>query len=457
VNTPVLLAGSAWRVDQMPEGARPELAAEGPLFRFVARAKGQYVLTDADDRKLALRAGRYDATPLECGRGDCHAELVAEAQKSPMTDVLRRALAAPTHEYPRCALGCHATGEAGFDDGGLFNVAQELGPATLELSFAADSRHGPSAPGTRWDTLPAPLARLSGVGCLACHGPSTLPPPHARQAVLSAAVCAVCHDAPPRYGHVAAWRTSRMAQADVDPRTRQERCARCHTTAGFVSALGDDRLPANGAELAGTSGIACAACHAVHDAEHRGPERPLLRHVQPPSVLRGAKLSPADALCAGCHAPEGDGAVSASSSVLVAGQGGLDPETGAPLAGPAPHAAIDRGCLGCHDGGPDVERGRNHAFRARADGCATCHPRDALRVDQIAARARSLLGRLESRGLVSAQPAHAGTPKFDLSTPLGRAAYDALLVAEDPAAGVHNAPYAERLLAAAESVLGGQR
>jgi hypothetical protein len=52
------------------------------------------------------------------------------------------------------------------------------------------------------------------------------------------------------------------------------------------------------------------------------------------------------------------------------------------------------------------------------------------------------------------RPPHArvGT-SLDRETPVGRAAYNVLLVIEDPAAAIHNPAYAAALLDAAEAVL----
>jgi hypothetical protein len=53
-------------------------------------------------------------------------------------------------------------------------------------------------------------------------------------------------------------------------------------------------------------------------------------------------------------------------------------------------------------------------------------------------------------------PAHAvegNGARVDRRTPLGRATWDLLLVLEDPAAGAHNARYAQALLDAAASVI----
>ena len=360
--------------------------------------------------------------------------------------------------------------------------------------------------------MPRPLRRLGGVGCLACHGPGALPEASARWRILRADVCATCHDAPPRYGHVAAWRETAMARADCDARAaREPACARCHTTWGFLASAGaraaevgavDRRPPAD----VGTLGIACAACHSVHDpstaegaphpdplpaaagrgsqdldhgssppspfsspsprsrGEGRGEGRGLLRTAPIPPVLAGATI-PASAargrICLGCHAPDpGDGGPpAASAAALWLGRGGLDPATGGPLDGPAPHAAIAGGCVGCH--GADAggfERGAAHSFVATRAGCGRCHAR-GLPADDLAARGRALWAALPARVRATADgsdPPHARAARLDRGTPIGRAAWNVSLVLEDRAAATHNAPYARLLLAAAEKVLNGR-
>jgi hypothetical protein len=79
--------------------------------------------------------------------------------------------------------------------------------------------------------------------------------------------------------------------------------------------------------------------------------------------------------------------------------------------------------------------------------CNPCH-QDKTLDPELAERAKRLLD-------VAAVPRHdaASTATEDASTARGRAIYDARLVAEDPAAGWHNATYARALLDAAEAVL----
>jgi hypothetical protein len=470
-NTPlgarVYVGGAGWHVEARPPGATAPLDTTGGAASLAPDVAGDWRLVDGAGRALTLRAGRYDETPLDCGRAECHPSVATTSATSPMTTVLARGLApaADGHGaafgvgYPACALACHATGEPGLADGGFTDVMGALGVDVAAL--------GPR----RWESLPRPLRRLGGVGCLACHGPGALPEASARWGILRADVCATCHDAPARYGHVAAWRTTRMARADRDARAATDHaCARCHTTWGFLAratpeaAAIDRRPPADIAAAVGPVGVACAACHAVHahGARTRAGGLALLRAVQRPALLADAAVpAPVEKteICLGCHTPDpGEGAPSASAASLWLGRGGLDPTTGAALSGPAPHASLAGGCVGCHRAGPAVERGAGHAFVDGSTSCARCHARP-IATDELAPRARSLwaalLGRVGQGAPAAEGPPHARAPRLDRGTPLGRAAWDVALVLEDPSAAAHNAPYARQLLAAAERALNG--
>lgn len=435
------LGGEGWHVLASPEGAKAAVETTSGAASLRPDVDGSWTLGDAQGKTLRLVAGKYDRTPLDCTRSDCHANIAVTARASPMATILARGLDAPFGgDYPACAGGCHSVGEPGEDDGGFFAVARELGHSPADLAR------------TGWHSLPAPLRRLGGVGCLACHGPGAIPEASARHLVLRADVCATCHDAPPRYGHVAAWRSNRMARADADPRvTASDACARCHTTWGFLGR--PDRRPPPGTEPAG---IACAACHSVHPPSASAApaagrcEEALARKPDVPALLADAFGATAEKsrVCLSCHAPTaGEGSPSATASAIWLGRGGLDPRTGAAITGAAPDGALPGGCLGCHGGGPEgLERGSGHGFRAT---------RSKVADRTIATRARALFDRIVAARIAKpdAGPPHASAPRFDLGTPEGRAAWDVALVLEDPAADVHNAGYARALLDAAEGVV----
>lgn len=447
--TRLYLSSTGFHVVSRPPQAAANVEHAATLSSLRPDVSGTWVLADAAGRSLRVVSRRYDETPLDCTRSDCHRVIDAASRGNPMTTILQRGMDGRFgDQYPSCAGGCHAVGEPGLDDGGFFAVAGLLGYGAAELHRID------------WHDLPPTLRRLGGVGCLACHGPGAIPEESARYGILRTDVCATCHDAPPEYGHVAAWRSTRMSRADADSRVSEDAaCARCHTTWGFLGA--PERRPPRDI---GPVGIACAACHAVHPhAPESAPgaghcEESLSRKPELPTILAGAVSSKAERsrVCMACHtASPNDGTPSGTAANVWIGRGGLDPMSGAALDGPASFADAEGGCIGCHHTGRDVARGASHAFRAeRRD------PADP----KIAERARSIWTRLlpsSTARSTSHDPPHATKTNMALSTPHGRALWDVALVLEDKAADAHNAAYATRLLDAAESVLtkhiGGQQ
>lgn len=447
---PLLLSGQGWTLLEKPEGSAAALRSIGSLSELLPDETGRYRLSDSAGHTLSIRSGRYDEMPLDCGRSSCHAEIAESARHSPMTQVLASDLGGcHALENPSCASACHATGEPGTADGGFTHVAAALALPTLPAEY---------------EDLPRALRRLGGVGCMACHGPTKIPEPSQRFALMRNDVCAVCHDAPPRYGHVQALAASRMGHADSSPAARNRpTCARCHTAWGAVGRP----APADNSE---TFGISCATCHDVHphgatagqtsapDAQSHGG---LLRDSALPTTLTNppASFQGVSRVCIGCHAPSSNTLrPEASAAALVAGRGGLEPSTGAPLLLDGPHATAPKGCLSCHDSGPDgLLLGQSHGFRASEQSCKRCHDAPKPRDPSLAARARELLARLDpahTQGDVS-KPWHA-TYELLLPTPQQtRALRNVLLVLEDPAADVHHPAYARALLDAAERLTPG--
>jgi hypothetical protein len=453
VDEGILFAGGGWSIARAPKGAAAGLESVSNLARLIPDVPGEWLVRDGAGHSLSIQAGRYDETPLDCGRSECHAPIAAAAVDSPMTEALR-SLPSATRA---CAQPCHATGGSGAHDGGFADVARELGTVLAE---------------TPWEELPCDLRRSGGVTCLGCHGPGAIPEPSARWAVLRADVCATCHDAPPTYGHVAAWRSSRMARADADPTARSlEECARCHTTSGFLAGIAGKTDTRRAPPETGPIGIACAACHAPHDARARSSRGPLLRSVPLPAWAAGdpgAKdattsfvAAGTSTICFSCHSParpDPTRAPAASAALIWAGRGGIDPPTGRPIARLAVHADEGSACLSCHDGGPGgLETGTGHGFKASPSACTRCHAEGtfdgASLDDQLRVEAKALMGVLAHRGAfggvgVAPETHHRSAMQLP-ETALGRAAYDVLLVLEDPAAASHNEPYARALLDAA--------
>jgi len=313
-----------------------------------------------------------------------------------MTHVLRNGFegALGADYSPSCAIGCHAVGEPGLDDGGFWAVARKI-------DFAWPAPHAGA-----WEETPRALRRLGGVGCTSCHGPAAIPEPTARFAILRSDVCATCHDAPPRYGHVAAWQASKMAASDRDVTAASDPiCQRCHTTAGFLRTLG--KTAREDAPRGTAVGIACAACHAPHSSHGSA----LLREVALDSAFAG--LDTKSRICVPCH--EG------GAATVWAGGDGLR----------SPHANL--GCTTCHMGetavaGVEPTRGASHAFSVDWAACRSCHGANVPRG-------------FERRADPSAHAARMRLPRSEAPREAGRRA-----VEEDRAAFIHNSRFAAAMV-----------
>jgi len=368
---PVLLGGSAWSLLEQHPIRKRRCGAWASCSSYCPMCRASTRLSDARGAELTLHSGRYDQLPLDCGRAACHAELAESAKNSPMTQVLASDLGGcHALREPACASACHATGEPGTADGGFSHVASELGLPALPPEH---------------DDLPRALRRLGGVGCMACHGPTKIPEPQARSTMLRNDVCAVCHDAPPRYGHVEALEASRMGHADAAPAVRSDAaCARCHTAWG---ALGRAAPPAE----APPAGITCPTCHDAHPHGKTGIAAVAASAATPSAapthggLLRALAL-PANATGAAAIILRREPRVHRPVTRRPATRCGPKPapprswpgkaassrKTGAAITLAGPHSADARGCLSCHDSGPDeLVLGKSHGFRATRPGlCA---------------------------------------------------------------------------------------
>jgi Cytochrome c554 and c-prime len=418
----VYLGGSGWHVVTAARNGHAEVVGSGGLETFRPDARGRWLLENDEHAELALVAGLHSETPLDCGRSECHAKETEAVKSSLMTSVLFRGMLGAFPDYdPSCAIGCHTAGEPGLADGGFDALRRELG---LSSHFST----GPGA----WDALPRALRRVGGVTCTACHGPGAIPEPRARWAVLRADVCAVCHDAPPRYGQFLAWKHTRMAVADRDPDARRKpECRSCHTTAGFLERQGVRKADPLAPDVA--LGISCAACHAPH-----GPHlaKRLLRDVTLTSGISLPASAGTSRICVACHAAEADAPIASTAATLVFGSSaGATP----------PHAEI--GCTGCH--GANRVHGEGHDFSVPKSTCKPCHEKGIPETPDLSVRARELFTRLGGRSSPG-RPPHARASVRTATPPRAEALRKVLTVLEDPAAGVHNPAYAKALLDEAE-------
>jgi hypothetical protein len=432
----VLLAGKGYRVLKRPLGSVADPMPWGNVTSLVPDRSGTWLVESEPKRETRLLVSRYDEVPLDCGRAACHVSEARAAETSSMATAYQRFLDQPiAAEALECSQGCHTTGQPGRTDGGFSHALTALGLHASDLP--------------NWKELPRSLRRSGGVTCLACHGPGHLPERDARWTILRNEVCAYCHDAPPRYGHVQALASSTLAFSDREVSTRTTAgCARCHTTWGFLDALSERHdgrwMPPDDAA---PGGIACPACHAVHD--ERAVSDGLLRRVPLADIYADLPASALErsSACIYCHTPESPRGPSAAA--IWAGRGAFDPVTAKPLLGPAPHAAVPGGCLGCHRAGPNgLERGRGHAFRADATACSVCHA-DQPNIP-VLERAERLLTSIGG-GARSRAPAHADERAADDVHERARSLIRFVL--EDRGAAVHNPRYAQALLDRAEQIL----
>jgi len=450
VSQRVMLGGSGWHVEHAPSGSRARVEDAGGTSIFAPDVAGRWMLADTAGNRMGVQALTHDRTPLDCGRAECHAAIAAAAFSTPMSEALMRSLGSSS--TPSCALECHVVGERGLHDGGFFDVKETLGFQSPGVAS--------------FEGMPHALQRLGGVRCTSCHGPGAIPEPGDRARVLRVSVCASCHDSPPAYTHVESWSRSAMARADRAVETRSAACARCHTTGGFLDAIGVRRRPDASRDPDGaTVGIACAACHAVHGA-HVGA---LVRTVaRPPSLGSDVEGRPevASSVCVTCHAPARDETLpSAASAALVEGRFRFPVALGdTEEKGPAPHANVASGCIGCHGASPGKSRGTDHRFAIDAATCTTCHaggvPKDALDASgrTLHDRAAALMSKLRRKCAATEVVETPHSRPSDLAScklppEQARALYIAALVSDDRAAAVHNAPFARSLLDRAEAAL----
>lgn len=406
VNQVVYLEGTKWSVLERPAGSAERLQPIDDVTLFQANHVGRWVLQNQAG-PFSLQVGTFASTPLDCGRSGCHTAATEAFDDNPMKHAFEHRMAQAPNAMS-CWLGCHVVGEDGLYDEGFFDVAR---------SFETRS------------PLPRALARTTGVQCLNCHGSGRIPEPSARWTVLQVGVCATCHDASPRYGHVQAWRESAMSRADVVQDTRVGACATCHTTAGFLSR--------SAPKEASPIGITCTACHAPHSAH--GPR--LLRELPLPLSLGEITTDPTTKLCAQCHAPKNTTSTPESTAAsIVLGRGAVSLLDGSALNGTSTsHSKLEGGCVACHSHSIEkVERGATHGFEARVEDCAGCHAARGLLPPDTSVKTRE---RFNAKPVSHMK----GNAPIDLTTRAGRLEWNKALLHHDRAAWAHNPSYADSI------------
>jgi hypothetical protein len=167
--------------------------------------------------------------------------------------------------------------------------------------------------------------------------------------------------------------------------------------------------------------------------------------------LAAPLLEGASRVCVSCHAAEsGFDLPTASALALVTGTLGFAAD-GTRLRAPAPHAALERGCLACHGTAdvPGVERGSSHRFSVAGGACGPCHQREPGPPAELDRRIRELAARFPGGALdrASARPGQGPRTRED------QARWNAALAVNDRGLWAHGGPGALALVEAAEALL----
>ena len=373
----------SWRLSRVPKGW--EVTLDDATTRtpsIVPRPRDAIVApknVEIENTKNGLRfsvvVGSWSTVRRDCGRSDCHRSLEGEWLKTPHAQTWKRLLDG-TLKLERgpatdaCA-DCHATGyDLGAKGGGYDDAAQRL-----RVSVPLRRQAGNHA------ALPKELKELSGVYCLACHGPGRLDPPIAEQpGLFGVGICARCHDRPPEQALVAQWRLSRHA-ASAPPALngpgRRKACARCHTAQGVYYAQFSNARPhsAKTAFLNCCESIEPVTCQACHHPMRATARKQVYRFgaVNTTSGLQ-VESAGSGAQCLSCHrldhaagpallrersaphSPQGD---------LFYGRAGFS--FAAPAQAAKPAAAKPAATP------PEPFRGKLACASKTKQGCATCH------------------------------------------------------------------------------------
>lgn len=348
-------------------------------------------------------------------------------------------------------------------------------------------------------TTEAATPYLAGVQCENCHGPAAL---HAAnpdditvrpRVELAAQVCGGCHteahhptfDEWSGSGHFA-------VVEDMNPSGRISNCGRCHSGSSRIALLkGKD--PAVAVAGDANVGLTCVVCHDPHatnanPAQLRNPVYSTNDYFLATSDNFASKYNPNINVCAQCHNHRGASWTSSSRpphhspqyNMLIGTVG--ERADGSTNAKPAGHAVlIANQCSGCHmqteeyqsEAMPAVT---GHSFEVESyQSCIPCHgpyPEFGIeftmtymssRIAQVKAQLdlwattkapdalRTKYGVLaweytNPGDLSSGTPGPNSTEQGQIPDNIKKARYNLYLVQYDGSLGVHNGPYAFKLL-----------
>ena len=335
---------------------------------------------------------------------------------------------------------------------------------------------------------------LAGVQCENCHGAAanhaanpqdfTVKP----RVELAAEVCGGCHTGAqqPEFDE---WKGTRHAVVteDMNPSDRISSCGRCHSGSARLSMIKHEPLPVGDANVA----ITCAVCHDPHQtnanpAQVRNPLYSTKDYFLSTSDVFTNKYDPGVNLCAQCHNHRGATWQGTSRpphhspqyNMLLGTVGEL--ESGVAPNDPAAHAFLSKQCVTCHmqteeyvsEAQPEVT---GHSFAVETfDTCSGCHPQPeqlveftqesvSLRIEEVK-EALDLWGTTKAPealrvkygkiaweyttigGLSSGGPGPSSSEQALIPDNIKKARFDLYLVLHDGSFGVHNGPYAIKLL-----------
>lgn len=343
--------------------------------------------------------------------------------------------------------------------------------------------------------------QLKEVQCENCHGAAAShaanpDDPVARPSLaLSPSVCGQCHDGPwhPTFSEWTASPHTRVVE-DMNTPEKFDSCGRCHSGLARLALLEGEPLLTGDANI----GIVCATCHDPHETNAypallRNPIASTRDYFITASGVFTNQYQADINICAQCHNHRGASWTDSSRAPhrslqynMLLGTVG-ESESGLPPRQPASHALlIEKQCVGCH------MQQSNHVSAAQPaitghkftvdsyDLCQSCH------TNQTAALVEFVQGDISDRvlqvkasldwwatnkapaalatnygiraweyttpgDLSAAGPGPSSSEQALISTNIQKARFDLYLVYHDGSFGVHNGPYAVKLLNTAMS------
>jgi len=347
-------------------------------------------------------------------------------------------------------------------------------------------------------------SHLRGVTCEACHGPGgdgdAIPASsgivHDYRADLSGSVCFVCHDlSRGSSGHSSEWPDEPRPKHFVSNTVGNgivaitQPCLQCHVGQAFLYRIINKGKKLSPGDIKNPSGVTCAVCHDPH-GETMNPY--YLRVYGETSLIVGGKPITVDAgmaaSCYNCHnannsLPSVGTDIHGNEAEMIEGVGGFtyNEQVGRILT--HGQRIVKDKCVVCH---MTSEGGITHKWALswqeggglvyNTAGCTTsgCHgsgtghefSTTGDRFDYKGKRTevRGLLTQLQARinQLSGHSPDSPIKADYTIEDPLtgdkllavNRAAYNYLFVLRDGSFGIHNYPYAQRLLNASIADLG---